>query len=75
VQDFIVSRNVGSNNFEDLFEPARKKLGTLRRDEMYGFVPALMLGGSETVDNLEKVKAVEHLVILSQLAELEPYNF
>ncbi|SES69204.1 GAD-like domain-containing protein [Pseudomonas graminis] len=75
VQDFIVSRNVDSNNFEDLFEPARKKLGTLRHDEMYGFVPALMLGGSETLDNLEKVKAVEHLIILSQLAELEPYNF
>jgi hypothetical protein len=75
MQDFIASRNVDSNNFEDLFEPARKQLGTLRHDEMYGFVPALMLGGSETVDNLKKVKAVEHLIILSQLAELESYNF
>ncbi|SES69280.1 GAD-like domain-containing protein [Pseudomonas graminis] len=74
-QNFLISRKVSSNDFEDLFEPARKKLGTLRHDEMYGFVPALMLGGSETVDNLEKVKAVEHLMILSQLAELEPYNF
>ena len=74
-QNFLISRKVSSNDFEDLFEPARKKLGTLRHDEMYGFVPALMLGGSEAVDNLEKVKAVEHLMILSQLAEIEPYNF
>lgn len=75
LQSFILSRNPESNDFEDLFEPARKKLGMLRHDEMYGFVPALMLGGSETLANLEKVKAVEHLMILSQLAELEPYNF
>jgi hypothetical protein len=74
-QNFMISRKVSSNDFEDLFEPARKKLGTLRHDEMYGFVPALVLGGSETLANLEKVKAVEHLMILSQLAELEPYNF
>lgn len=74
-QNFLISRKVSSNDFEDLFEPARKKLGTLRHDEMYGFVPALMLGGSETLGNLEKVKAVEHLIILSQLTELVPYNF
>lgn len=52
-----------------------KKLGALKHDEMYGFVPALMLGGSEKFDNLEKLKAVEHLMILSQFAELEPYSF
>lgn len=75
LQSFILSRNVDSNDFEDLFEPARKKLGNLRHDEMYGFVPALMLGGTETLNHLEKVKAVEHLILLSQLAELEPYNF
>ncbi|WP_268800130.1 GAD-like domain-containing protein [Pseudomonas huanghezhanensis] len=75
LQGFIVSRNVDSNDVEDLFNPTRRKLGTLRHDEMYGFVPALMLGGEPTLDQVEKVKAVEHLILLSQLSELEPYNF
>jgi len=47
----------------------------LKPDEMYGFVPALMLGGLDTFDHLQKVKAVEHLMLLSQLTELEPYSF
>jgi hypothetical protein len=60
--------------FDDLFEPARERLGTLGSDEMYGFVPALMLGGPDSLERLEKLKAVEHLVLLSQLSELEPYE-
>lgn len=75
LQDFIVSRKVESNDLEGLFDRARKKFGTLRHDEMYGFVPALMLGGEATLDHLEKLKAVEHLILLSQLSELEPYHF
>ncbi len=58
-----------------MFDRARKKLGVLEHDEMYGFFPALMLGESESFRNLTKVKAVEHLILLSQLAELEPYHF
>jgi hypothetical protein len=42
---------------------------------MYGFVPALMLGGEPTLDHLEKLKAVEHLILVSQLGNLEPYHF
>jgi hypothetical protein len=42
---------------------------------MYGFVPALVFGGPDTLDHLENLKAVEHLILLSQLAELEPYDF
>jgi hypothetical protein len=34
-----------------------------------------MLGGPDTLDHLEKVKAVEHLTILSQITELQPYSF
>lgn len=75
LQDFIVSRKVNSNDIEDLFDSATRKLGNLGPDEMYGFVPAIMLGGTPTLDNIEKLKAVEHLTILSQLAELHPYNF
>ena len=75
VQGFLLSKEVEHNDFGQLFKPALEKLGTLRHDEMYGFVPALMLGGSVALEHLEKVKAVEHLVFLSQLGPLEAYSF
>jgi hypothetical protein len=75
VQGFLLSKEVEHNDFDQLFKPAQKKLGTLRHDEMYGFFPALMLGGSIALKHLEKVKAVEHLVFLSQLGPLEAYSF
>ena len=58
------------NDFAALFTPALKKLGRLEHDEMYGFVPALALGGPSDLAHLQKVKAVEHLVILAQLSDL-----
>ncbi|WEF32822.1 GAD-like domain-containing protein [Pseudoduganella chitinolytica] len=58
------------DNQRPLFTPALRKLGRLKRGEMYGFVPALALGGTATIDHLQKVQAVEHLVILAQLAPL-----
>lgn len=75
LQGFFLSRNVESNDVDDLFSSARRKLGTLGPDEMYGFVPALMLGGDASIKHVEKVKTVEHLIMLSQLSPLEPYNF
>ena len=75
LRSFLLSRQVDSNNYGDLFKPAKKKLGILRHDEMYGFVPAFMLGGPDTLEHLEKVKAVEHLILLSQITELQPYSF
>jgi hypothetical protein len=74
-QSFLLSIDADLNDYGDLFKPAKKKLGTLCHDEMYGFVPALILGGPDTLNHLEKVKAVEHLTILSQIAELQPYSF
>ncbi|ATV17016.1 glutamyl-tRNA amidotransferase [Pseudomonas avellanae] len=74
-QNFLLSSEVECNDFDDLFQPAKKKLGTLSHDEMYGFVPAVMLGGSDALDNLKKVNSVEYLVFLSQLSDLEIYDF
>lgn len=71
VQVFFGSLNRDSNDFDGMFKDAFKKLGRLKNDEMYGFVPALALGGAATVDHLQKVKAVEHLVILAQFAPLD----
>ncbi len=52
------------------FDAARKRLGRLKHDEMYGFVPALALGGLAQERALEVVKMIEHLLFLSQLEPL-----
>ncbi len=71
---FLLSISTDSNNYGDLFEPAYHRLGPLAPDEMYGFVPAVMLGGPNTLEHLAKLKAVEHLTLLSQIADLQGYN-
>lgn len=53
---------------QPLFERALAALGPLAPDEMYGFEPALVLGGRITLDRLRKVKIDQHLTILRQLA-------
>ncbi len=52
---------------KNLFDMARNKLGSITHEECYGFIPPLKLGGTFLVENLEKVKLIEHLHILSQL--------
>lgn len=71
LQVFFGALSRDGNDFEGMFAAAVKKLGRLKHDEMYGFVPSLALGGSATLDHLQKVKAVEHLVLLAQLAPLD----
>ena len=56
-------------NEKPLFEHALKNLGPLEADEMYAFVPALALGGVNKLENLQKVKAIEHLNFLAELGE------
>jgi hypothetical protein len=56
-----------TKNFKKkLFSQALKKYGALKPDETYGFVPALPLGGEEKLENIEIVKTLEYLSILSQ---------
>jgi hypothetical protein len=43
------------------------ELGPLAFDESYAFVPALALGGSEEIEDMQKVKTLVHLDFLSQL--------
>ncbi|HDS1698679.1 MULTISPECIES: GAD-like domain-containing protein [unclassified Pseudomonas] len=75
LQGFILSREVEAMDFNGLFNPAKEKLGRLKHDEMYGFFPALMLGGADSLQHLKKVSAVEHLIFLAQLTDLQPYSF
>jgi hypothetical protein len=51
-----------------LFDRALAKLGALAVDEMYGFEPALVLGGQPMLDNLRKVKLDSHLTMLREFA-------
>lgn len=53
---------------QPLFERAMAKLGALESDEIYGFEPAVVLGGKVNLENLAKVKTDVHLTILRQLA-------
>ncbi len=73
VQSFFCFRGKADCDIKDeagkpLFERALKKLGPLAIDEMYGFEPAIVLGGKMLLDNLVKVKIDQHLTILRQLA-------
>ena len=67
---WAMTENIGLG----LFDEARETLGDLEANEMYGFVPALVLGGSATLDRLQRLDAEVHLILLSQMAELEPYE-
>lgn len=45
---------------------AIKRYASLLFDECYGYVPILGLGGEEKVDNLKKVKLIEHIYLIAQ---------
>jgi hypothetical protein len=52
----------------EILDDVIAKCGPLLDDEMYGFFPALQLGGKNIVNNIQRVKAVKHLIFLSQLS-------
>ncbi|AZG86987.1 DUF1851 domain-containing protein [Pseudomonas syringae pv. pisi str. PP1] len=73
IQSFFAMSDPEDYDMEDsdgmpLFERAVQKLGRLSDDEMYGFQPALVLGGSATLQNLVKLDLEVHLTILHQLS-------
>ncbi|GAB1545475.1 hypothetical protein NUACC21_81510 [Scytonema sp. NUACC21] len=45
------------------------RLGQLSPDECFAFVPAIALGGSETIETVQRVPIQEHLALLAQLVE------
>lgn len=51
----------------DKYNEAVAKLGKLKHDECFGYVPLLGLGGSEKVENLQIVKIKEHIELITQL--------
>ncbi len=47
--------------------PVVEKFGPIQSDEAIVYVPALALGGDESLENMEPQKVIPHLKILSQL--------
>jgi hypothetical protein len=73
IRSFFAASSVSDLDLKDeqgipLFEQALAKLGPLDFDEVYGFEPALVLGGKMRLENLAKLKLDSHLTILRQLA-------
>jgi hypothetical protein len=54
-------------NEDPLLKRALRTLGKLEVDEIYGFVPALSIGGAARLNHLQRVKAIEHLTSLAHL--------
>jgi len=76
LQAFFSSTRADELDIEDikektLFKRALKKLGPVASDEMYGFEPALSIGGVPKLENIAKIKIVPHLILLEQLADVE----
>ncbi|MFG6489780.1 GAD-like domain-containing protein [Roseateles sp. BYS78W] len=63
---FIADYDRSDLSKKPLFKRACAKLGVLAADEMYGFEPALVLGGKPVLENLRKVKLDQHLTMLRQ---------
>ena len=61
--------NLTDEDDEPLFERAVEKLGELSANEMYGFEPALALGGKTDLKYLVKVPVLEHSMFLAELGE------
>lgn len=71
IESFFISYDIGYQNKKGLFEKAIKKLGPLGDYEIFGFEPALILGGELDIKHIQKVDARIHLSILAQLADPE----
>ena len=50
------------------YQEAVAKHGYLEYDECFGYVPLLLLGGKETVNNLKMVKIREHISLITEMS-------
>lgn len=51
-----------------LYPEAVALLGVPERDQCFGFVPLLALGGAEDVEHLRRVRLREHLAVIAEIA-------
>lgn len=52
----------------EMYKKAVALYGNLNFDECFGFVPILVMGGSEKAESLKIVKAKEHIALINELA-------
>lgn len=73
-EDFLIGSNIHSaisdGGMQDYFPEAVERLGKLSPDELFGFVPALQLGGDPFPENLQRFKVMEYLEFLAQIEPL-----
>ncbi len=62
-------------NSKPLFPSALKTLGRLEFGECYGFVPARALGGEAKLENLQRMRALEHFSILASLGRFHLVDY
>ncbi|WP_217560324.1 T6SS immunity protein Tdi1 domain-containing protein [Paenibacillus sp. GbtcB18] len=60
--DYYLNNALGWAPYPD----AIKKYETPAFDECFGYVPLLGLGGTEKVENLKKVKLIEHIYLITE---------
>lgn len=67
MNDLVVDEGMLIDNLlMDLYQQTVDKLGAPDLDECYAFVPALAMGGDKDINNIQRVKYKEQLIILSQ---------
>ncbi|WP_433706170.1 GAD-like domain-containing protein [Paraburkholderia sacchari] len=75
VSIFFATLSRSGCDSDNLFKRALKRLGSLGPEEMYGFEPALIVGGEISIDHLVKVDLSVHLSILRQLGAPQVGSF
>lgn len=69
-QGFITDPAIKENVLrKSLFEQAKAKLGALKHNEAFFFVPALVLGGGEDIKYVSKGDASTHQLVLLQIGQ------
>ena len=67
-EKYIVNDNIRKNILrEDLYNEAVKTFGNLKEEEIFFFVPAIILGGKEDIKYIKKGSANVHHQVLLQL--------
>ncbi|SDA32878.1 hypothetical protein SAMN02799622_05346 [Methylobacterium sp. UNC378MF] len=73
-KDFLIGSKIhgriSNGGMQDYYSEAVERLGKLKLDEVFGFVPALQLGGDPFPENLQRFKAMEYLDFLAQIEPL-----